>query len=119
MAVGWGIQFQQPVFLVAMTAILVLFACNILGLFEVRLPGAVTDYAARQGGAGSYLGHFLTGAFATLLATPCSPPFLGTAVGFALSRAPLAFFAGFPAPGMGLLGPYMLVTIFPGLATLG
>src|SRR3546814_10768028 len=45
-------QFQQPVFLVAMTAILVLFACNMLGLFEVRLPGAVTDYAARQGGAG-------------------------------------------------------------------
>src|SRR3546814_14605542 len=65
MAVGWGIQFLQPVFLVAMTAILVLFACNMLGLFEVRLPGAVTDYAARQGGAGSYLGHFLTGPFAS------------------------------------------------------
>src|SRR3546814_18600035 len=87
-------QFQQPVFLVAMTAILVLFACNMLGLFEVRLPGAVTDYAARQGGAGSSLGHFLTGASATLLATPCSAPFLGPAVGFALSRGPTAITMG-------------------------
>src|SRR3546814_4149899 len=61
MAVGWGIQFQQPDFLVAMTAIMALFACNMLGLFEVRLPGDVTDYVARQGGAGSYLGHFQDG----------------------------------------------------------
>src|SRR3546814_15609980 len=53
MAVGWGIQFQQPVFLFAMTAILVLFACNLLGRFAVSRPGAVPDYPGRQGCARS------------------------------------------------------------------
>lgn len=114
---GWGIQFQQPLFLVAMVAILTLFACNLWGLFEVRLPGAIADAAGHAGSRHSLGGHFLTGAFATLLATPCSAPFLGTAVGFALARGPAEIYAVFAALGLGLGAPYFLVAAAPGLAT--
>lgn len=117
-AAGWGIQFQEPLFLVVMVVILTLFACNLWGLFEVRLPGAVSDAAARAGGGHrhSLIGHFLTGAFATVLATPCTAPFLGTAVGFALSRGPAEIFAVFAALGLGLGAPYLVIAAAPGLA---
>lgn len=117
-AVGWGVQFQQPIFLVAMTIILTLFACNLWGLFEVPLPRVLADTMTSPGHAGSQstAGSFMTGAFVTLLATPCSAPFLGTAVGFALSRAAPEIFAIFTALGLGLALPYLLVAAFPALA---
>ena len=117
LAAGWGIQFQEPVFLAVMVFILVLFAGNLWGLFEICLPGMVADRAAQAGGGRGISGHFLTGAFATLLATPCSAPFLGTAVGFALSRGPLEIYAVFVALGIGLAIPYFLVAAFPAGAT--
>ena len=117
LAVGWGIQFQQPVFLAAMALIVTLFALNLFGVFEVRLPGALSDAAARQGSDKSLAGAFLTGAFATLLATPCSAPFLGTAVGFALARGSLEILAIFLCLGLGLAAPYLLISAFPRLAT--
>jgi suppressor for copper-sensitivity B len=116
-SVGWGIQFQQPVFLIAMTLIVTLFACNLWGLFEVRLPGAVADVAATAGEGQSLTAHFLTGALATLLATPCTAPFLGTAVGFALVGGPGVTFAVFTALGTGLALPYLAVAAMPRLAT--
>ena len=116
MAVGWGIQFQQPVFLAFMALIVTLFACNLLGLFEIGLPGWMSGVATANGGHGLG-GHFLTGAFATLLATPCSAPFLGTAVGFALSSGPLEIVAVFLALGLGLALPYLCVAVVPSLAT--
>jgi suppressor for copper-sensitivity B len=116
-AIGWGIQFQQPVFLVAMTLIVTLFACNLFGFFEIILPSAISDLAGTTGDGHSLGGHFLTGAFATLLATPCSAPFLGTAVGFALSRGPVEILIIFFVLGLGLALPYLLVAALPGLAT--
>ncbi len=121
-AVGWGIQFQQPVFLAAMIAIVLLFACNLFGLFEIQLPRAIADLAGFDSGPRretrhSLGGHFLTGAFATLLATPCSAPFLGTAVGFALSRGTGDIFLVFGALGIGMSVPYLAIAAFPGLAT--
>ncbi len=121
-AAGWGIQFQQPLFLVFMIVILTLFACNLLGLFEIVLPGSVADAAGRVGGepgqphGPGLAGHFATGAFAALLATPCSAPFLGTAVGFALSRGPTEILAVFLALGLGLALPYLAVALVPRLA---
>jgi suppressor for copper-sensitivity B len=115
-AVGWGIQFQQPVFLTVMAAVVALFACNLFGFFEIPLPGWLSG-TARLGGDHSLGGHFVTGAFATLLATPCSAPFLGTAVGFALSRGPLEILAIFAALGLGLALPYLAIAAAPGLAT--
>ncbi|NKE46321.1 copper resistance protein [Roseomonas frigidaquae] len=117
-AVGWGIQFQQPVFLVLLVTLLTLFAVNLLGGFEIPLPRALADRlnGGRQGQGGSLAGHFATGAFATLLATPCSAPFLGTAVGFALAQGPAEIYLVFTALGLGLGLPYLLVAAFPGVA---
>ena len=113
-AVGWGFQFQQPAFLTALALISVLFAANLWGLYEVRVPGFLADAVAERGGHGA-AGHFLTGAFATILATPCSAPFLGPAVGFALARGPGEILAVFAALGLGLALPYLLVAAAPGL----
>ncbi len=120
--VGWGIQFQSPAFLVAMSLVLALFAANLWGVFELRLPTAVADRLARATGHDpdhhhSLGGDFLTGVFAALLATPCSAPFLGTAVGFALSRGGLEIAAVFLMRGVGLAAPYLAVAALPRLAT--
>lgn len=122
-SVGWGLQFQEPVFLAAMAVVVTLFGANLLGLFEVVLPGRAMDAAARASGAGrpekeGLAGPFLTGAFATLLATPCSAPFVGTALGFALSRGPVEIGAIFAALGIGMALPYLLIAAVPGLARL-
>ena len=119
-AIGWGIQFQQPLFLVAMALLVTLFAYNLFGVFEIAMPGWVGSLDARAGGHGaethSLGGHFMTGALATALATPCSAPFLGTAVGFALARGASEIFLIFAVLGLGLALPYLLVAAVPGLA---
>lgn len=114
MAVGWGFHFQQPYFLVVMVLILTLFAQNMWGLFEIKLPMALQDRVGRAGIHHQGLaGHFLSGALATILATPCTAPFLGTAVGFALSRGPFEIFSTFLAMSLGMATPYLLVTWRP------
>jgi len=116
-AVGWGLQFQSPWFLVSMTLVITLFASNLWGAFEVPLPQGIANAGARLGHAGGLGSQFLTGILATLLATPCSAPFVGTALGYALSRGGLEIFAVFLAMGVGLALPYILVASFPALAT--
>jgi suppressor for copper-sensitivity B len=113
-AVGWGVQFQRPSFLVGMVAVLTVFACNLWGFFEVLLPHRLAALAG-TGEGHRLLGNIATGAFATLLATPCSAPFLGTAIGFALAGGPVEIFAVFLALGLGLAAPYLLVAAFPRL----
>lgn len=117
LAIGWGIQFQHPWFLVAMTLVVTLFACNLWGVFEVHLPEQLAELGAHETHVHGLGGHFLTGALATLLATPCSAPFLGTAVGFALARGSSEILAIFAALGVGLALPYLVVAAAPGLAT--
>jgi len=117
LAVGWGIQFQQPLFVIALVIILTLFAANMWGLFEVRLPGKVSDVAVSAGNSHSLGGQFFQGAFATVLATPCTAPFLGTSIGFALSRGPVEIYSIFAALGVGMALPFILVALFPALAT--
>ncbi len=117
LAVGWGIQFQHPLFVVALVVVLTLFAANMWGLFEVRLPGRMTDAAVAAGHGNSLAGQFFQGAFATVLATPCTAPFLGTSIGFALSRGPFEIYAIFAALGVGMALPFILVALFPVLAT--
>ena len=115
-AVGWGIQFQHPEFLIVVALVLTLFACNLWGLFEMRLPGRLAHAAAGAGDGTGLGGHFATGVFATLLATPCSAPFLGTAIGFALARGAGEIYAVFTALGIGLALPYLAVAAAPGIA---
>jgi suppressor for copper-sensitivity B len=116
MAVGWGVQFQQPLFVAGMAAIVTLFACNLFGWFEITGPRFAYAAALSDPARHGMTGHFLTGALATLLATPCSAPFLGTAVGFALARGPVEIVFVFVMLGLGLALPYLAVAAFPRLA---
>ncbi|MCW6510433.1 protein-disulfide reductase DsbD family protein [Lichenifustis flavocetrariae] len=111
---GWGIQFQQPWFLAGMAVLTTLFAASFFEWLPIRLPQAI----ARLGGSptrGPLVGAFLSGAVSTLLATPCSAPFVGTAVGFALAGGPRAILVIFLSLGLGMSLPFLAVAIHPGL----
>jgi len=116
-ALGWGIQFQNPYFIALMVTVTALFTANMLGLFEIQLPVSMQTWLATKGGH-SYIGHYLQGVFATLLATPCTAPFLGTAVGFALGASTWELFAIFTALGLGMALPWLLIALFPSVALL-
>ena len=116
-AIGWGIQFQWPWFIAAMAAVTVLFAASLWGWLPILLPRFAYQ-AAEVRGPTPYAEAFLTGAFATLLATPCSAPFVGTAVGFALAQGPAEIATVFGALGVGMAAPYLAVAGFPQLVRL-
>ncbi|WP_415909622.1 protein-disulfide reductase DsbD family protein [Oleiharenicola sp. Vm1] len=108
---GWGFQLQSPAFVFGMATFLLVFALNMSGLFEVGLSatGAGANLQAKEGLAGS----FFTGALATLVATPCSAPFLAPALGAALTLSPVESLLVFTAIAVGLALPYLLLSIFP------
>jgi len=112
--VGWGIQFQHPVFLLFMILILIFFAANLWGIFELMLPQSVAVKLHKRGDD-DFLSNFLSGMFATLLATPCSAPFLGTAIAFALSGSHFDIFSTFTFMGLGLASPYIALSFSPSL----
>ncbi|HHQ4689476.1 TPA: protein-disulfide reductase DsbD family protein [Aeromonas veronii] len=114
-AVGWGIQFQSVWFIGFMVVVTLLFCANLLRLFEIRLSSNVNTRLATAGGNGM-AGHFLQGCFATLLATPCSAPFLGTAVAFALGAPSGQLWLVFTALGIGMSLPWLLIAALPRLA---
>jgi suppressor for copper-sensitivity B len=101
------------VFVTALAVIVILFCLNLWGLFEVPLPQRLAGWAASAGGEG-LPAHFTAGLFATLMATPCSAPFLGTAVGFALAQSGAVILATFTAVGVGMALPYFLLAAAPG-----
>lgn len=114
---GWGVQFQQPLFLLFMIVILTLFAANMWGLFRINLPHWAMDKIGKNN-ASDLAGNFGTGMFATLLATPCTAPFLGTAVGFALASGTKEIVSIFFMLGVGMSLPFLLVAIIPSIARL-
>ncbi len=110
---GWGQQFQSDTFLVAMIALLLVFALGMFDVYTIQLPSFVgnADAAAthREGVAGS----FTKGMLATLLATPCSGPFLGATLSYALRQPPSFIFAIFTSIGLGMASPYVLLAWNP------
>lgn len=114
-SIGWGVQFQSPVFLALMISVVTLFAANLAGLFEISLPQGIATRLSDADGRPGLLGDFGTGALAAVLATPCSAPFLGTAVAVALAGAAPLTLTIFAALGLGLALPYILVAIRPSL----
>ncbi|WP_226422042.1 protein-disulfide reductase DsbD family protein [Vibrio sp. E14] len=114
-AIGWGIQFQNAWFIGLMVFITGVFGANMLGLFEIRLSSNANTWLATKGD-NSYKGHFTQGMFATLLATPCSAPFLGTAVAFALATSIPVMFLIFTALALGMASPWIAVALFPSVA---
>lgn len=113
--VGWGLQFQSPLFLTMMFLVLAVFSANLFGIFDISLPSGWQSRLARSSGRDGYVGDFATGAFGAMLATPCSAPFLGTAVAFALSGRPIDVILVFTALGLGLSLPYLLFAANPGM----
>jgi suppressor for copper-sensitivity B len=121
-AVGWGVQFQHPVFLGTLVFILTLFAASMWDLFHIPLPrflaDAINDRLPAPGDKHdrTLVGNFVTGMFATALATPCSAPFVGTAIGFALAGGAVEILSVATLMGLGLALPFLLVAAFPQVA---
>ncbi len=113
-AVGWGFQFREPIFLVAIAILVVLFACNLFALFEINVNTSRVDEIGRR--STGLRRSFFDGFLAVALATPCSAPFLGTAVGFAFAGGALEITATFAAIGLGLALPFIAVSLSPGLS---
>jgi len=110
---GWGFQLQSPVVIGSLALLFFGISLNFLGLFEIGegVSGVVGEHARRQG----YLGSFFSGALATAVATPCTAPFMGSALGFALVAPPHEALLVFGALGLGMAAPYVALTSFPAL----
>ncbi len=116
LAVGWGIQFQQPWFGAGMAVATALFAANLWGWLSVSLPAGLPDAVAAVRSRRKLADAFLSGAFATLLATSCSAPFVGTAVGFGLSGSAGDVILVFAALGFGMAAPLLACAAWPEIA---
>lgn len=108
---GWGFQFQSPYFVACMALLFFFLGLSLAGLFEVGL--SVTSVGGELAQHAGYSGSFFTGVLATVVATPCTAPFMGAAIGFALSQSALITFAVFTVLALGLAAPYVLLTLQP------
>jgi len=112
-AASWGMQFQNSQFVVLMTTLVLLVALNLFGVFEVNLSGGIMGTAGNLASKSGYSGAFMNGVLATILATPCTAPFLGTALGFAfLQPAPIIILI-FLTVGAGVASPYIVLSFKP------
>ena len=112
--VTWGgFQFTNPYFVLVLSVIVLVFALNLFGVFEVSLPQSVTQGLLSTSERKDQLGSFFQGVFATVLATPCTAPFLGTALGFAFTQSAAVILAMFVAIAAGMSAPYLLLSAQP------
>jgi thiol:disulfide interchange protein len=111
--IGWGFQFQAPGFVVAMAALIFVLGLSLFGVFTVQLPGTQGSFGGLADGE-SGLSSFLNGILATILATPCTAPFLGAALGFAFAQEAGAIVTIFAAIGVGMALPYIALALQPG-----
>jgi thiol:disulfide interchange protein DsbD len=109
-AVGWGFQMQNPPFVAIMAMFLFLFGLNLFGVFEI---GATLTAAGGKVKSSGLRGTFVTGVIATVVATPCSAPFMGTALFAASTMSRAAGFLIFTALALGLSSPYIVLAFFP------
>ncbi len=113
-SVGWGFQFQYPGFVIIMSTIVLLLALSLFGLFYVSFSAGqdgLDKLASKEG----FVGTFFKGVLATTLSTPCTAPFLGTALGFAFAQPEWVVLGIFFMSGLGMSLPYLLFTAFPSL----
>ncbi len=115
-AVGWGFQLQSPVVIAVLILVMLVSALNLFGLFEVGL--SVQKVGEVGGGRGGLTGSALTGALAIVVATPCSAPFMASAVGYALTQPPVVSLVIFIALAIGFAAPFTLISFFPVLARI-
>jgi len=108
---GWGFQLQSPTFIAVLASFLFFFALSLAGMFDLglSLTSAGGSLATKPG----YTGSFFTGVLATVVATPCTAPLMGAAIGFALVQPPIVTFAIFTALALGLATPYLVLSFQP------
>lgn len=114
--VGWGFQLQDPLFVAILIALIFGFGLSLFGLFEIGTmfsswAGQTESQKRKSGGAAS----FFSGVLATAVATPCTGPFLGSAVGFAMTLSPIGALAIFTSLGLGMAFPYLAISCYPPL----
>jgi thiol:disulfide interchange protein len=117
--VGWGFQLQNALFVGTLAIVIFIFSLSLFGIFEF---GAVFASWAGKGqvktnktGSESVTGSFFSGILATAVATPCTGPFLGSAIGFAVTQPPLWALIVFTSLGLGMASPYLILAAFPSL----
>ncbi|MCA9399473.1 MAG: thioredoxin family protein, partial [Candidatus Omnitrophica bacterium] len=115
-SIGWGFQFKSPHFLIFITTLLFVMGLNLLGIFEIGT--GLTTFGSKFKKGEGWGESFFNGVLATIVATPCMAPFMGTAVGTALTQTTLIAFIIFTFLGLGLAFPYLIISIFPGLHRL-
>ncbi len=114
--IGWGFHLQSPIFVAILASFMFFFALSLAGQFDIGLSltslgtSLVEGPAAKQHG---YAGSFFTGVLATVVATPCTAPLMGAAVGFALAQPAAITFAIFTSIALGLAAPYVLLSWHP------
>jgi thiol:disulfide interchange protein DsbD len=113
---GWGFQLQSPVFIAVLASLMFFLALSLAGMFDIglSLTSMGGELAQKQG----YAGSFFTGVLATVVATPCAAPFMGTAIGFALTQTAAVTFAVFTGLALGLAAPYVALSWHPAWARL-
>lgn len=122
-SLGWGLQFQNPYFLIFLIMVLVFLTGNLLGIFEVNFDQFLATLlnkkiSQKEAEKNIFIPNFLSGILAVLLATPCSAPFLGSAISFALTQNMTIIFIMFFAIGFGFASPYVVLIIAPKLVYL-
>jgi len=111
-SIGWGFQFQQPLFVLALATLVTVMSLGMFGVFMVQV--SVGQNISKLSQNDGYAGAFFTGVLATILSTPCTAPFLGTAVGFAFAESWWVILLIFFTVGLGLAAPYLVLTSNPG-----
>ncbi len=121
---NWGLQFQNPYFLIFLIAVLLGFIANMIGLFEITFDQFITNFLHKKisekeaDRKNIFMPNFLSGVLAVLLATPCSAPFLGSAISFSITQSSSIIFLIFIAMGLGLALPYVALIISPKMVYL-
>jgi len=108
---GWGFQFQSPSFIAVVALLLFFLGLSLAGMFEIGL--SLTSKGSSLASQHGYAGSFFTGVLAMVVATPCTAPFMGAAIGYALSHSAVVSFVVFTALALGLAAPYLLLTFNP------
>ncbi|MBI9096877.1 MAG: thioredoxin family protein [Spirochaetaceae bacterium] len=112
---GWGFQFQNPLFVLFLLTIIFVFSLSLFDVFTLNAPRKSMTKASEYSVGRSYSGSLLTGIFAVLIATPCTAPFMGAALGFAFSQTPLVILLIFSSLSFGFALPFILLGLNPKL----
>lgn len=114
--IGWGFQFQSPLFVLAVAYLMFAVGLSLSGVFSIG--GSVAGIGSSLADRSGYAGSFFTGVLATIVATPCTAPFMGAALGYAMTQPPAPLLAVFLSLGFGLALPYLLLSTWPFLQRL-